>query len=75
MPILLAAAFWLIVTVHGEIKYRSGPMTGDACALQMAFHIMQARRIAAEGTRIVVDGRVVTLGDLEIECKPGERAA
>ena len=75
MTIFLAAAFWLVVTVHGEIRHQAGPMTGDACALQMAFHIMQARRIAAEGMPIVVAGRVVKLDDVAVRCLPGERAS
>ena len=75
MTTILAAAFWLVVTVHGEVRHQAGPMTADACALQMAFHIMQARRIAAETGSVVVAGRVVTLDDVEIACKRGERAS
>lgn len=75
MPVLLAALYMLVITVHGEVKHRAGPMTGEACALQMAFHIMQAKRIALEQGSIVVDGRKVTIDDVEIACKRGERAS
>ncbi len=79
MPILaalLAAAFWLIVTVHGDIVYQSKkPLTGDACVEQMAFWIVRAQQMAARGEPVVVDGRFVTISDVSIECLPGERAS
>lgn len=73
MTPILAAAFWLVVTVHGEVKERSGPLTAQECANQMAFRILYAQRLAAEYGHVVIDGRKVTLGDVTIECKPGER--
>lgn len=75
MPILLAAAFWLVVTVHGEVRHQAGPMTADACALQMAYSFMQINRIEASGQRVVIAGRVVSRDDVEVRCLPGEQPA
>lgn len=75
MTTFLAAAFWLVVTVHGEIRHQAGPMTADECALQMAYSYMKIAQIEAAGHRPMILGRLVERKDVEVRCLPGERAS
>jgi hypothetical protein len=75
MTTILAALFYLVVTVHGEVRHQAGPMTADQCALQMAFAFVQINRIEAAGQRVVIAGRIVERDHVKVRCLPGERAS
>lgn len=61
-------AVWLIIILFGEVVFRTGPIPPKECEDRKAVIVAAIDKRAASGVPVVINERVVTRDDVQVEC-------